>query len=134
MEANKMMTGNEVMTALNVSHMTIYNWRQKKEIKAHTIKGSRSVYYDPKQVLALAKNRGLRLTMKDINQIVKTRVVAKPGPKPKAAKVAATSTKAPTAPKRRLKAKMAVAAKASRKVRPTLAQIERVAELGTSLP
>jgi len=104
MNTSKMMTSKEVGEALDVSHMTIYNWREQKQLKSHKDKGSRLVFFDPKEVVALAKSRGVKLTLTQIAQIISTRAPTKPGPK------AGTKTSAKVAVKRRVKASMKIAA------------------------
>ncbi len=85
-ETSKMLTSKEVQEALGLSHMTIYNWRNSGKLTTHQVKGQRNVYFAPKQIVALAKEVGVKLTLTDVASILKQRKAVRPGPKPAAKK------------------------------------------------
>jgi hypothetical protein len=109
MNTAKMMTGPEVQSALGMSHMSIYNMRASKELKEQReTKTSRNVFYEPRDVVTVAKARGITLSLKDCQKIMAARETTKPGPKP--AKKAA----AKKAPAKKAQAKTTVATKATK--------------------
>jgi len=88
MNTSKMMTGPMVQSALGISHTTLYNMRQNKALKGQSEKGSRNVFYEPRDVIAVAKERGTKLTLTACQELITAHVPAKTGPKPAAAKKA----------------------------------------------